>query len=323
MKSAIYFLVCGVFVTLATSYNLYDKSLVKEDGNNNQSIATRFDAEKDVLFLLYTQKNPLNPEYISVGDAASLGNFNVKNSLKLVIHGWIANSNFLDAIREAYIASGEDCNIVMVDWSKGSEDLLYNEARDRAVSVGERTAALLEFLVSKGLGLSNIHLVGHSLGAHAAGVAGNRMKSGKVGRITGLDPAAPLYSAESVTDRLDSTDAAYVDVIHTCGGVLGWADPLGHSDFYPNGGTMVQPGCNTNVAELGLGSCSHNRCPALFAESITTKKGFVGVKCSNWLLYQTGMCSMNDKELMGDKTSTSARGTYYLKTASSSPFAEG
>ena len=48
--------------------------------------------------------------------------------------------------------------------------------------------------------------------------------------------------------RLDSTDADLVDVIHsngqklTMGGLGAWA-PMGHMDFYPNGGRM-QKGCS-------------------------------------------------------------------------------
>jgi len=41
-----------------------------------------------------------------------------------------------------------------------------------------------------------IHLIGHSLGCHVAGIAGKRMfaETGqKIGRISGLDPAAPSY----------------------------------------------------------------------------------------------------------------------------------
>jgi Lipase len=46
-----------------------------------------------------------------------------------------------------------------------------------------------------------------------------------------------------VTERLAATDAMFVDVIHTCAGLLGYDLPIGHVDFYPNGGDHVQPGC--------------------------------------------------------------------------------
>ena len=47
--------------------------------------------------------------------------------------------------------------------------------------------------------------------------------------------------------RLDKSDADYVDVIHSNGdsliiGGLGAWEPIGHVDFYPNGG-RAQRGC--------------------------------------------------------------------------------
>lgn len=41
---------------------------------------------------------------------------------------------------------------------------------------------------------------------------------------------------------LSRDSAAFVDVIHTNGLMQGVMKPLGHADFYMNGG-IVQPGC--------------------------------------------------------------------------------
>lgn len=62
-------------------------------------------------------------------------------------------------------------------------------------------------------------------------------------RLKGLDPAFPLYMFSSPSARLSANDAKFVDVIHTDGGVLGFPWPLGHADFFPNGGIPLQPGC--------------------------------------------------------------------------------
>jgi hypothetical protein len=43
-------------------------------------------------------------------------------------------------------------------------------------------------------------------------------------------------------DRLDPSDALFVDVIHTNGGLNGDLEQCGHVDFYMNGG-ISQPGC--------------------------------------------------------------------------------
>ncbi|OWR48603.1 hypothetical protein KGM_207911B, partial [Danaus plexippus plexippus] len=94
-----------------------------------------------------------------------------------------------------------------------------------------------------GLKLSRTHLIGHSLGAQSAGVAGGSIRSGKVSRITGLDAALPLFNKLPPKQRLDPSDAEFVDAIHTDAGIFGFRDPVGHVDFYPNGGISPQPGC--------------------------------------------------------------------------------
>jgi hypothetical protein len=69
--------------------------------------------------------------------------------------------------------------------------------------------------------------------------------------LSGLDPAEPHFSKTDPIVRLDPTDADFVDVIHTdagpfLSGGLGIFQPVGHVDFYPNGG-IEQPGCRGGV----------------------------------------------------------------------------
>lgn len=66
--------------------------------------------------------------------------------------------------------------------------------------------------------VEDFHIIGHSLGAHIAGYAGEKLISldnGKLGRITALDPAQPLFQDMPEFVRLDPGDAEFVDVIHT------------------------------------------------------------------------------------------------------------
>lgn len=84
--------------------------------------------------------------------------------------------------------------------------------------------------LSAGLDPKDIHLVGHSLGSQIAGFAGKTFKiltGHQVGRITGLDPAGPCFSHIDDDLRLKPSDAVYVDVIHSNGGVYGLKDPVG------------------------------------------------------------------------------------------------
>lgn len=59
----------------------------------------------------------------------------------------------------------------------------------------------------------------------------------------GLDPARPYFEGRAGPEAsLDKSDAEFVDVIHSCGGALGYEEPIGHVDFYPNSGKPHQPG---------------------------------------------------------------------------------
>lgn len=60
--------------------------------------------------------------------------------------------------------------------------------------------------------------------------------------LSGLDPAGPYFTTVQTSFRLDESDAQYVDVIHTNAGVKGTIHASGHTDFWPNGGS-IQPGC--------------------------------------------------------------------------------
>ena len=83
------------------------------------------------------------------------------------------------------------------------------------------------------------------------GYAGSYSKH-RVSRITGLDPARPAFEI-GITGpevHLDPTDADFVDVIHSCAGVLGFEKPIGFVDFYPNGGGYPQPGCGETLIDI-------------------------------------------------------------------------
>lgn len=64
-----------------------------------------------------------------------------------------------------------------------------------------------------------------------------------------MDPALPGFGSflvfQSILEsgHLNTNDSYFVDIIHTSAGYLGIKDPIGHADFYPNGGIPPQPGC--------------------------------------------------------------------------------
>jgi hypothetical protein len=84
----------------------------------------------------------------------------------------------------AYLSVG-DYNVIGVDWSELARAPFYNSAATNTRDVGKAAAGLVDFLVNEGTPINYIHLLGFSLGAHAAGWAGASVKVGTLPRITG------------------------------------------------------------------------------------------------------------------------------------------
>lgn len=98
-----------------------------------------------------------------------------------------------------------------------------------------------------GFNLDKFHLVGHSLGAQLVGQIGRTAKNSDskyvFHRITGLDPAGPVFfPLNPFAPALSALDAEYVDIIHTDATGLGQDRATGHADFWPNAG-RDQLGC--------------------------------------------------------------------------------
>ena len=60
-------------------------------------------------------------------------------------------------------------------------------------------------------------------------------------------------------EELRKSDADFVDVIHTGTKLFGLSRPVGHVDFYPNGG-RTQPGCRDIALKKDPKSCSYLLC---------------------------------------------------------------
>jgi len=244
--------------------------------------------------------------------------FNPDLPLKFIIHGFSENgeeewsAKLKDALLDA-----EDCNVFIVDWENGAglpewvpkavEMPLYLHAVGNTRLIGREIGILvmnLGDLFNKPNMAQNTHVIGHSLGGQIAGYAGQhlRMMNQPLARITGLDPAGPLYEALDAELRLDPSDADFVDVIHSNAdrflvGGLGSYERQGHVDFYPNGGQW-QPGCKW-VVPGGLHylvsgnesdvACNHFRAVDFYTASIK-ECDFTGFACDNYDAFVKGRC---------------------------------
>ncbi|XP_070500867.1 pancreatic triacylglycerol lipase-like [Chironomus tepperi] len=226
--------------------------------------------------------------------------------------------DFVQDIKDAYLKiAGYDYNIIVVDWKESASDNVYIDSVYATKTIGEFVGHVINHMHAEhDVDLSDVHIIGYSLGAHVAGIAGSVFQSlsGKsVGRITGLDPAFPYFEDTSkINTILDSSDADFVDVIHTCAGMLGHDENLGHVDFYPNGGTQVQPGCDFILDDY-FGACSHDKSFKYFVATIIDPCIYMGRQCSSFKHFKKQKCS-GEEVRMGDAVPQNARGEYYLST---------
>ncbi|KAJ0176242.1 hypothetical protein K1T71_008416 [Dendrolimus kikuchii] len=240
------------------------------------------------------------------------------SSIVILVHGFMGSSNGLMVHGIApELMKKRGIKILALDGRK-IINLEYFRSSTYAVFMGELLGEFLSQIIRDGQDPLKISIIGHSLGSHIAGVSGKRVQelTGKqLGRITGLDPAGPCFVMANLDGRLDKTDAQYVDVIHTNGGMLGLRDPIGHKDFYPNGGRS-QPRCMLSI-------CDHSRAWEYYAESVTSPKQFPARKCENWTMFKEGSCSKKSLAYMGMNSGPGEPGTYFLTTGPSSPFGLG
>lgn len=288
-------------------------------------------------FYLHTRASGTAPEKIIAGLPKTIRDSKFKASKKTVfiVHGWLESKSvkWIAGMVKALLKRG-DMNVIVTGWSGGSRQS-YSQAAGNCRLVGKQISYLIKKLhYGFGLKPSSVHLIGFSLGGQIVGYAGRNLRKSSltVRRITGLDPASPLFERYSRDVRLEASDAEFVDVIHTNTFTLliarvGTRRPSGHIDFYPNGGS-VQPGC-LDVGKLISGrffACSHMRAPKYFTDTINSECPFTSYPCGSYSAFARGSCTScppGGCPKMGYdalKYSKSAKGKFYLLTAKKKPF---
>ncbi|XP_040063664.2 pancreatic lipase-related protein 2-like [Ixodes scapularis] len=306
-------------------------------------------------FLLYTRRNPTVPDtflWNSEPDSLRDTHFDPERLTKFYIHGFMQVGKFPDypivRMNDELLKVG-DFNVFAVDWSKASlYDYIQASANTRIV--GLEVASLIEKLrLAFGVAPESMHVYGHSLGSHIGGYAGEKLQ-GRLGRITGLDPAEPFFQGMPTHVRLDEGDALYVDAVHTDGSRfamsfegLGMIDPVGKVDIYPNGGAR-QPGCDSDIRTISFKhgawqgiretvACKHERAIQLMTASLELETNpdpdlcrLVGFACPSFEEFLRGSCSECGEDgsqcaVLGTATVPSGNpAKFYLKTTDTAPY---
>nr|XP_030113760.2 lipoprotein lipase isoform X2 [Taeniopygia guttata] len=310
-----------------------------EGKNNFEGIESKFslrtpaEPDEDVCYLVPGQVNSL-----------ARCNFNHTSKTFVVIHGWTVTGmyeSWVPKLVDALYKREPDSNVIVVDWLvRAQEHYPVSAAYTRLV--GKDVATFIDWMEEEfNYPLNKLHLLGYSLGAHAAGIAGNLTKK-KVNRITGLDPAGPTFEYADEVTRLSPDDAEFVDVLHTYtrgspDRSIGIQKPVGHIDIYPNGGGF-QPGCNLGealrlIAEKGLGDvdqlvkCSHERSIHLFIDSLLNEeKPSMAYRCNTKEAFEKGLClscrknRCNNLGYKVNRVRTKRNTKMYLKTRAQMPY---
>ncbi|XP_069434602.1 lipase member I isoform X1 [Ovis canadensis] len=251
-----------------------------------------FNPKMQISLMLYTRNNPTCAESLFEKNDALNVNFNTSKKVVWLIHGYRPLGSTPSWLQNfvRILLNQDDMNIIVVDWNQGATTFLYIRAVKNTRKVAVSLSRYIQNLLKHGASLDNFHFIGVSLGAHISGFVG-KIFHGRVGRITGLDPAGPQFSGKPSHGRLDYTDANFVDVIHTDINGLGIKQPLGHIDFYPNGGKK-QPGCPKSIfSGLEFIKCDHQRAVYLFMAALETNCNFISFSCRSYKDYKTGLCA--------------------------------
>ena len=290
--------------------------------------------------------------------------------LYLFIHGWNANitesNGDLKSVMRSILDNEQNACLIGVDWSRGASPTtlhavvlsaehkrLYRDQAVNTIVVGRQTAFLLYLLVTqRKINAHNIHVMGHSLGGRTThfvgtyytrliqrllsnGASKQQAKPGnlpeKLGRITGLDIAAPLFD-DIPGGILNKGDAIFIDVIHTTGGdpdrpfgitnVIqpGSRFPVGDVDFYPNDAQAGQPDCTGYLSNTPVNPvCSHSKSIDYMADSFNKslpRSKFRSVYCESYAMLDQCMKQASPSSFgsMGrDAPKAKGRGIQFLR----------
>ncbi|XP_055844927.1 vitellogenin-1-like [Episyrphus balteatus] len=162
----------------------------------------------------------------------------------------------------------------------------------------------------------NIHLIGHSVGAHVAGAAARyfaQEKNIQLRRVTGLDPSQIFTGEQHMESKLNRGVADFVDVIHTTSYGAG-SDSNGDVDFYPSGPGSIPPG-STNIVDAMLKAIRY------YAETVMPggERSFMAVGCNSLKNYNKHRCH-GIRVPMGYTTPYDVKGDFVMKVKSKSPY---
>lgn len=240
-----------------------------------------------------------------------------------LVHGFNADGfNYRMQVIKRELLKHTKANVFIVDWYGGTaakkylELFYYGRACKNAKTAGYRMA---DYIANNHLNPKKVTCLGYSLGSHVCGFAGKKL-NGRLGRISAIDPAGPLFKFQLPSQRLAHTDAKLVDCIYTTW-FIGIMDPICKLNFYFNL-DFNQPQCS--YFDL---FCSHLQ--GVYYYSHTIRDGhnchFKAARCDSATAYRFNHCPCSSHKnciQAGFHANKYAQysGKFYLQTSPHAPF---
>ncbi|XP_065203972.1 putative endothelial lipase [Planococcus citri] len=291
------------------------------------TIGTYFNKAQLYLNLFYNFRVGENHELI-IDKPQTIANANLKQGkpIKFIIHGHTGNKDdfVVTPLQQEYFKL--EYNVVVINYFKLSNGTCYRTGVDNSLAISKCAARIIEAIIEgneQGIKIDDFHIIGVSLGGQMAGQIPNIVdpKFGKFPRITGIDPSNNGFFEDYSTDEytLTAKDAKLVDVIHTNSGIKGMFPPMGHIDWYPNGG-IFQPQCR-----VGDYVCDHIRSLILFLESIGDENFELEAEwCPNLesKYFNPDQCVKNIKTPFGENITSKKiqQGVHFFNTKDEPPY---
>lgn len=169
----------------------------------------------------------------------------------MLTFGWNINPSDEgpQALINAYLLRKSEFNVLYLDWSAFAKCMMIFDVVSRINPVANTTLKLLQG--NSNFNAANSHFIGEGFGALVLGSVARKLKT--LNRLTALDSAnffnvLNMAFKMNKVDKIQVSDAKFVDTIHTNDDALGDAAIKGHVNFYPSGGKK-QPGCNATMKE--------------------------------------------------------------------------
>lgn len=274
-------------------------------------------------FYFYPRGGENNSSLLLSTNKATLNNvtsFDSRLPTVFIVHGF-TDDHLVDSFQYLKDQLNEytQVNVIMVDWKEGaafsiSFDINYDEATENTRIVGKSIA---EYIKSNNIDPKTVTCIGHSLGAHCCGFAGKNVNN--LGRISGIDPAGPKFKGRPPNERLDKSDALFVDCIFTTI-ALSVAEPICQANFYPNS-LVDQPGCS--ILDI---ACQHSAGLWYYSSSVDYMTcRFHAQRCNSSDEFKRQQCKCDTHfdmcaQEMGYFANRNALGNFYLRTQKDRPY---